>query len=113
MKVTGSDLMELLLMIKTLTIINNPTFWVAHDAYLSSRFQLLQILEKHTLLGPIVRQFEKSRPGLRVRVKALRDRRAKLRFAATYTDKEASATGTSPISATSHPATEDLLSSTI
>ena len=70
MKVTGSDLMKLLLMIKTLTIINNPTFWVAHDAYLSSRFQLLQILEKHTLLGPIVRQFEKSRTGLRVRVKA-------------------------------------------
>ena len=41
MKVTGSDLMKLLRMITTLSIIHNPTFWVAHDAYLSSRFKLL------------------------------------------------------------------------
>ena len=46
MKVTGSDLMKLLRMITTLSIIHNPTFWVAHDAYLSSRFKLLQVLEK-------------------------------------------------------------------
>ena len=51
MKVTGSDLMKLLRMITTLSIIHNPTFWVAHDAYLSSRFKLLQVLEKYTLLG--------------------------------------------------------------
>ena len=37
MKVTGSDLMKLLRMITTLSIIHNPTFWVAHDAYLSSQ----------------------------------------------------------------------------
>ena len=51
MKVTGSDLMKLLRMITTLSIIHTPTFWVAHDAYLSSRFKLLQVLEKYTLLG--------------------------------------------------------------
>ena len=32
MKVTGSDLMKLLRMITTLSIIHNPTFWVAHAA---------------------------------------------------------------------------------
>ena len=81
MKVTGSDLMKLLRMITTLSIIHNPTFWVAHDAYLSSRFKLLQVLEKYTLLGAIVRQYERSKPGVTVHVQAYRDRRAKLRFA--------------------------------
>ena len=78
MKVTGSDLMKLLRMITTLSIIHNPTFWVAHDAYLSSRFKLLQVLEKYTLLGAIVRQYERSKPGMTVNVKAYRDRKAKL-----------------------------------
>ena len=59
--------MKLLRMITTLSIIHNPTFWVAHDAYLSSRFKLLQVLEKYTLLGAIVRQYEKSKPGVTVR----------------------------------------------
>ena len=98
MKVTGSDLMKLLRMITTLSIIHNPTFWVAHDAYLSSRFKLLQVLEKYTLLGAIVRQYERSKPGMTVNVKAYRDRKAKLRFAATYTDKESQTTSTSTTS---------------
>ena len=98
MKVTGSDLMKLLRMITTLSIIHNPTFWVAHDAYLSSRFKLLQVLEKYTLLGAIVRQYERSKPGITVNVKAYRDRKAKLRFAATYTDKEPLTTSTSTTS---------------
>ena len=66
MKVTGSDLMKLLRMITTLSIIHNPTFWVAHDAYLSSRFKLLRVLEKYTLLGAIVRQYGRSKPGRRI-----------------------------------------------
>ena len=90
--------MKLLRMITTLTIIHNPTFWVAHDAYLSSRFKLLQVLEKYTLLGAIVRQYERSKPGMTVDVKAYRDRKAKLRFAATYTDKEPQTTSTSTTS---------------
>ena len=98
MKVTGSDLMRLLLMVKTLTIIHNPTFWVAHDAYLASRLKLLQVLEKNTLLGPIVKHFGNSKPGLRVKVKAYRDRRAKLRFTATYTDKEPPSTASTSTS---------------
>ena len=104
MKVTGSDLMKLLRMITTLSIIHNPTFWVAHDAYLSSRFKLLQVLEKYTLLGAIVRQYERSKPGITINVKAYRDRKAKLRFAATYWDKEP-LIGSDPVSS---PSRDDL-----
>ena len=74
MKVTGSDLMKLLRMVTTLSIIHNPTFWVAHDAYLSSRFKLLQVLEKYTLLGAIVRQYEKSKQEFKAALLAERAR---------------------------------------
>ena len=114
MKVTGSDLMKLLRMITTLSIIHNPTFWVAHDAYLSSRFKLLQVLEKYTLLGAIVRQYERSKPGMSVNVKAYRDRKAKLRFAATYTDKEPQTTSTSTTSTQSNsPESNSMLASAV